>query len=80
MHSDSDGDTALHHAASGGYAGVVRALIETGADVEAFGWNGKTPLMCAAKVSMKTSKKTQLYCHFDKSKLLYRPVSIVMNR
>lgn len=42
------GHTALHHAAVGGYEEVVKALIESGANVEEQNENGHTPLMEAA--------------------------------
>lgn len=45
---ESDGLTPLHFACSAGAALAARALLEGGANVEALGKNGATPLMIAA--------------------------------
>jgi len=45
------GDTALHLACSRGYTGVADALIEAGANVNARGTEGETPLMVAARTN-----------------------------
>lgn len=46
--TDKHNNAALHEAAWGGHAEVVRLLIEKGADVNLKGNNGNTPLMYAA--------------------------------
>ena len=42
------GNTPLHHAALGGHAAAIAALLEAGADPDARAWNGATPLHDAA--------------------------------
>lgn len=42
------GWTAIHHAANWGYAGVVKALIDLGADPNSTSESGKTPAQCAS--------------------------------
>ncbi len=50
-HRDDDGWTLLHHAAGSGDLGLVRALVETGSDVNARTVEGQTPLDVAAGIA-----------------------------
>jgi ankyrin repeat protein len=47
---DKNGVSLLHWATFIGHAGIVRSLIEKGADVNIKDWNGKTPLHYAARI------------------------------
>ena len=51
-HTDDEGRTSLHAAASAGMERLVCALIGKGADVNARGKHSETPLMCAAEKGM----------------------------
>jgi ankyrin repeat protein len=52
---DAEGMTALHTAAAGGDVGLVEALLDGKADVNARGEKGTTPLSAAIRISSSTT-------------------------
>ena len=57
---DRFGSTALHYAAGGGHAQVVRLLVQMGADANACSSDLDTPLHCAAKSGTEASVRAML--------------------
>ena len=50
---DANGDTLLHRAAGGGYAGIMDLLLKAGAKVDSINKENLTPLNTAARLSKK---------------------------
>ena len=50
MQEDRDGWTPLHYAISNKQVGIIKTLVESGADVHAVDKDGKTPLLLAKEM------------------------------